>query len=125
MLAASLATPASSGQFHANVTVRRKSSGTAEDVARLSPLKFDHINMPGRYAFILPDRIAVVNSGRCGALRTPTTGVESNFRSVTTGPPSSMGPNAPKYEGPYFAAQMAHGRCHWSVATALKKIIAG
>jgi len=29
-----------------------------EDVARLSPLGFDHINMLGRYAFILPDQIA-------------------------------------------------------------------
>ncbi len=35
----------------------------AEDVARLSPLGFDHINMLGRYAFILPDQIA------CGELR--------------------------------------------------------
>jgi hypothetical protein len=30
----------------------------AEDVARLSPLRFDHINMLGRYAFILPDLVA-------------------------------------------------------------------
>ncbi len=30
----------------------------AEDVARLSPLGLDHINMLGRYAFILPDTIA-------------------------------------------------------------------
>ena len=29
-----------------------------EDVARLSPLGFDHINMLDRYAFILPDQIA-------------------------------------------------------------------
>ena len=29
-----------------------------EDVARLSPLGYDHINMLGRYAFILPDGIA-------------------------------------------------------------------
>ncbi len=29
-----------------------------EDVARLSPLGFDHINMLGRYAFVLPDQIA-------------------------------------------------------------------
>lgn len=29
-----------------------------EDIARLSPLGFDHINMLGRYAFILPDPIA-------------------------------------------------------------------
>ena len=28
------------------------------DVARLSPLGFGHINMLGRYAFILPDSIA-------------------------------------------------------------------
>ena len=29
-----------------------------EDVARLSPLGFEHINMLGRYAIILPDIIA-------------------------------------------------------------------
>ena len=29
-----------------------------EDVARLSPLSFDHVNMLGRYAFILPDAVA-------------------------------------------------------------------
>ncbi len=34
-----------------------------EDVARLSPLGFDHINMLGRYAFTLPDTVA------CGEFR--------------------------------------------------------
>ena len=29
-----------------------------EDVARLSPLIFDHINFLGRYAFALPDAVA-------------------------------------------------------------------
>jgi len=29
-----------------------------EDVARLSPLTFDHINFLGRYAFALPDSVA-------------------------------------------------------------------
>ena len=29
----------------------------AENVARLSPLGFDHINMLGRYAFIPPDQV--------------------------------------------------------------------
>jgi len=29
-----------------------------EDVARLSPLGFDHINMLGRYAFTLPETVA-------------------------------------------------------------------
>lgn len=29
-----------------------------EDVAHLSPLGFEHINMLGRYAFILPDAVA-------------------------------------------------------------------
>ena len=41
----------------------------AEDVARLSPLGFDHINMLGRYAFILPDQIA---RGELRPLRDPT-----------------------------------------------------
>ena len=30
-----------------------------EDVARLSPLGHDHINMLGRYAFTLPARVAL------------------------------------------------------------------
>jgi hypothetical protein len=29
-----------------------------DDVSRLSPLGHEHINMPGRYAFTLPDRVA-------------------------------------------------------------------
>ena len=29
-----------------------------EDVARLSPLGHEHINMLGRYVFTLPDRVA-------------------------------------------------------------------
>jgi TnpA family transposase len=39
-----------------------------EDVTRLSPLGFDHINMLGRYAFILPDQIA---RGQLRPLRDP------------------------------------------------------
>jgi TnpA family transposase len=39
-----------------------------EDVARLSPLGFDHINMLGRYTFILPDQIA---RGELRPLRDP------------------------------------------------------
>jgi hypothetical protein len=39
-----------------------------EDRARLSPLGFDHINMLGRYAFILPDQIA---RGELRPLRDP------------------------------------------------------
>jgi Tn3 transposase DDE domain len=37
------------------------------DVARLSPLGFDYINMLGRYAFVLPDQIA----GELRPLRDP------------------------------------------------------
>ncbi len=40
-----------------------------EDVARLSPLGFEHINMLGRYAFILPDAVA---RGELRPLRDPT-----------------------------------------------------
>ena len=40
----------------------------AEDVARLSPLGFDHINMLGRYAFTLPDAVA---RGELRPLRNP------------------------------------------------------
>jgi hypothetical protein len=41
-----------------------------EDAARLSPLGFEHINMLGRYAFILPD---VVARGELRPLRDPNT----------------------------------------------------
>jgi hypothetical protein len=37
-----------------------------EDVARLSPLIYDHINFHGRYAFALPDFVA---SGQLRPLR--------------------------------------------------------
>ncbi len=40
-----------------------------EDVARLSPLSHEHINMLGRYAFILPDAVA---RGELRPLRDPT-----------------------------------------------------
>jgi hypothetical protein len=40
-----------------------------EDVARLSPLGHDHINMLGRYTFTLPQRIA---RGELRPLRNPT-----------------------------------------------------
>jgi TnpA family transposase len=39
------------------------------DVARLSPLIFEHINMLGRYAFLVPD---AVRRGELRLLRTPT-----------------------------------------------------
>jgi Tn3 transposase DDE domain len=39
-----------------------------EDVARLSPLTFDHINFLGRYAFALPDSVA---HGQLRPLRSP------------------------------------------------------
>ena len=41
-----------------------------EDVARLSPLGFDHINMLGRYAFTLPETVA---RGELRPLRDPMT----------------------------------------------------
>jgi TnpA family transposase len=41
-----------------------------EDVARLSPLGFDHINMLGRYAFTLPETVA---RGELRSLRDPAT----------------------------------------------------
>jgi hypothetical protein len=44
-----------------------------EDVARLSPLGHEHINMLGRYAFSLPDRIA---RGGLRPLRNPALALE-------------------------------------------------
>jgi hypothetical protein len=41
-----------------------------EDIARLSPLGFDHINMLGRYAFTLPETVA---RGELRPLRDPMT----------------------------------------------------
>ena len=40
-----------------------------EDVARLSPLVFDHINLLGRYAFAVPE---AVQRGELRPLRTPS-----------------------------------------------------
>jgi hypothetical protein len=42
----------------------------ADDVARLSPLSFKHINMLGRYAFTLSDTVA---KGELRPLRDPRT----------------------------------------------------
>jgi hypothetical protein len=44
-----------------------------EDVARLSPLSHEHINVLGRYSFALADRIAQGSCGRCIIPRTATT----------------------------------------------------
>ena len=41
----------------------------SEDVARLSPLMFEHINLLGRYAFSVPD---AVQRGELRPLRNPT-----------------------------------------------------
>ncbi len=40
----------------------------SDDVARLSPLVFEHINLLGRYAFSVPD---AVNRGELRPLRDP------------------------------------------------------
>jgi hypothetical protein len=44
-----------------------------EDVARLSPLVFDHINLLGRYAFSVPESVA---RGELRPLRSPTDAIE-------------------------------------------------
>jgi hypothetical protein len=44
-----------------------------EDVARLSPLGHEHINMLGRYAFSLPDKIA---RGELRPLKNPNLALE-------------------------------------------------
>ena len=44
-----------------------------EDVARLSPLVFDHINLLGRYAFSVPDSVA---RGQPRPLRNPADTLE-------------------------------------------------
>ena len=40
-----------------------------EDVARLSPLQHEHINMLGRYSFLVPDAVA---KGELRSLRNPS-----------------------------------------------------
>ena len=44
-----------------------------EDVARLSPLVFEHINMLGRYAFSVPDAVL---RGKLRPLRNPSDLIE-------------------------------------------------
>ncbi len=52
-----------------------------EDVARLSPLGFEHINMLGRYAFTLPDAVA---RGELRPLRNPAAqGAEADKPALT------------------------------------------
>jgi len=52
-----------------------------EDVARLSPLGFEHINMLGRYAFTLPDAVA---RGELRPLRNPAAqGTEADEPTLT------------------------------------------
>src|SRR5438477_10337954 len=46
-----------------------------DDISRLSPLGFDHINMLGRYAFTLPDTVA---RGELRPLRDPTLAVDDD-----------------------------------------------
>ena len=61
------------------ISVQETARGTGfdvrdDDVARLSPLVHEHINMLGRYAFTLPEPVArAENSGRCAALPSPLT----------------------------------------------------
>ena len=45
----------------------------AEDVARLSPLVFDHVNLLVRYAFSVPE---AVQRGELRPLRSPTDRIE-------------------------------------------------
>lgn len=45
----------------------------SEDVARLSPLVFDHINLLGRYAFSVPDSVI---RGELRPLRNPADALE-------------------------------------------------
>jgi len=47
-----------------------------EDVARLSPLAHEHINMLGRYAFTLPEPIA---RGELRPLRSPTASADNDI----------------------------------------------
>lgn len=52
-----------------------------EDIARLSPLGFEHINMLGRYAFILPDTVA---RGELRPLRDPASASTESEEPVLT-----------------------------------------
>ena len=52
-----------------------------EDVARLSPLGFEHINMLGRYAFTLPETVA---RGEMRPLRNPASASEETDEPILT-----------------------------------------
>ncbi|MBK5415397.1 Tn3 family transposase [Pseudomonas sp. TH31] len=41
-----------------------------EDLARLSPLICEHINMLGRYTFAVPEEVPEVSCGHCAIQRT-------------------------------------------------------
>ncbi len=52
-----------------------------QDVARLSPLGFEHINMLGRYAFTLPETVA---RGEMRPLRNPASASEETDEPILT-----------------------------------------
>nr|WP_321986189.1 Tn3 family transposase [uncultured Lichenicoccus sp.] len=74
----------------------------AQDVARLSPLGFDHVNRLGRYAFILPDEIA------CGGLRPLRDHTIADRQSLNAVPVPFL-PD-PQLQDQRRAAPLDHGR---------------
>lgn len=63
-----------------------------EDVARLSPLGFEHINMLGRYAFTLPDTVA---RGELRPLRDPASAGDESDEPTLTWLLRSVAPRTP------------------------------
>jgi hypothetical protein len=81
----------------------------AADVARLSPLGFDHLRFLGRYKFSLPEPV------RNGQLRPPRTPTKPTTRAVAGGRVSitagrSGQPGQPRQPKPRAAAEPARGR---------------
>jgi hypothetical protein len=64
-----------------------------EDVARLSPLDFKHVNFLGRYSFTAPPRVL---SGNCGTRANLTT------RTTTSARPSSLPEAIAPISGPFL-----------------------
>jgi Tn3 transposase DDE domain len=73
--------------------LRAEGHQAREDVACLSPLGFEHINMLGRYAFIVPDIIA---DGKLRPVRDLASASTQNEEPVLTQVFRSVAPHTPR-----------------------------
>jgi Tn3 transposase DDE domain-containing protein len=79
----------------------------SEDVARISPLIFEHINLLGRYAFSVPE---AVSRGELRPLRNPTKSSKRLLENCLNRFSAPLLPNTHTPDGKPFRAGLAVGR---------------